>query len=214
MTVSIVSPSAAAVKPRRHPRFRREDIPTPEIDPVLKAFGRHIARSFHRGRGVHIPAMKNTAFGQVLRTLELKRALTDEVSRPRGRQQTEGEHFMTLAAITMTARKPPALCRCTARPTHRMTTNCACMPCHVLTRRRIKVHDAGFRWAPKQALFVAPARTPGRKTCSSHLPERLRMKTARSLNVRKHGRSGLPDTAESGPVNPHRHLMKWKDWPR
>ncbi|EMW29130.1 hypothetical protein EC2845650_5081 [Escherichia coli 2845650] len=27
-------------------------------------------------------------------------------------------------------------------------------------------------------------------------------------------RSGLPDTAESGPVNPHRHLMKWKDWPR
>ncbi|EOT2210472.1 hypothetical protein ACMH1R_005124, partial [Escherichia coli] len=27
MTVSIVSPSAAAVKPHRHPRFRREDIP-------------------------------------------------------------------------------------------------------------------------------------------------------------------------------------------
>ncbi|HHU2427131.1 TPA: hypothetical protein ACUAGS_005329, partial [Escherichia coli] len=25
-------------------------------------------------RGVHIPAMKNTAFGQELRTLELKRA--------------------------------------------------------------------------------------------------------------------------------------------
>lgn len=38
--------------------------PAPEIDPVLKAFGRHIARSFHRGRGIHIPAMKNTAFGQ------------------------------------------------------------------------------------------------------------------------------------------------------
>lgn len=84
MTVSIVSPSAAAVKPRRHPRFRREDIPAPEIDPVLKAFGRHIARSFHRGRGVHIPAMKNTAFGQVLRTLELKRALTDEERPARG----------------------------------------------------------------------------------------------------------------------------------
>ncbi|EOT3347275.1 hypothetical protein ACLAFU_003755 [Escherichia coli] len=74
MTVSIVSPSSAAVKPRRHPRFRREDIPAPEIDPVLKAFGRHIARSFRRGRGVHIPAMKNTDFGQVPRTLELKRA--------------------------------------------------------------------------------------------------------------------------------------------
>ncbi|EAA7255873.1 hypothetical protein DPU22_25710 [Salmonella enterica subsp. enterica serovar Newport] len=50
MTANIFSPSAAAVKPRRHPRFRREDIPAPEIAPVLKAFG------------------------QVLRTLELKRA--------------------------------------------------------------------------------------------------------------------------------------------
>lgn len=55
MTVSIVSPSAAAVKPRRHTRFRREDIPAPEIDPVLKAFGRHIARSFRRGRGCTHP---------------------------------------------------------------------------------------------------------------------------------------------------------------
>ncbi|HAX5097821.1 TPA: hypothetical protein JZG27_005175 [Escherichia coli] len=72
MTVSIVSPSSAAVKPR-HTRFRREDIPAPEIDPVLKAFGQHISRSFHSGRGVHIPAMKNTAFGHVLRTLKLER---------------------------------------------------------------------------------------------------------------------------------------------
>ena len=74
MTVSIVSPSAAAVKPRRHPRFRREDIPAPEIDPTLRAFGRHIAKSIRKGRGVHIPAMKNADFGQVLRTLELTRA--------------------------------------------------------------------------------------------------------------------------------------------
>ena len=74
MTPVILPPSAEAVKPRRHSRIPRVDIPAPEIDPVLKAFGRHIARSFHRGRGVHIPAMKNTAFGQVLRTLELKRA--------------------------------------------------------------------------------------------------------------------------------------------
>ncbi len=63
MTVSIVSPSAAAVKPRRHPRFRREDIPAPEIDPVLKAFGRHIA-GFSPGRGVHIPAMKTRPSGR------------------------------------------------------------------------------------------------------------------------------------------------------
>ena len=74
MIVTIVSPSAEAVKPRRHPRIFRADIPAPEIDPALKAFGRHIARSHRKGRGVHIPAMNNTAFGQVLRTLELKRA--------------------------------------------------------------------------------------------------------------------------------------------
>ncbi|HCI6805647.1 TPA: hypothetical protein NPP83_005184, partial [Klebsiella quasipneumoniae subsp. similipneumoniae] len=52
----------------------RADITAPEIDPALRAFGRHIARSHRKGRGVHIPAMKNTALGQVLRTLELKRA--------------------------------------------------------------------------------------------------------------------------------------------
>ncbi|PAT22374.1 hypothetical protein CJ307_32960 [Klebsiella quasipneumoniae] len=52
----------------------RVDIPAPDIDPTLRAFGRHIARSVRKGRGVHIPAMKNADFGQVLRTLELTRA--------------------------------------------------------------------------------------------------------------------------------------------
>ena len=47
MILSIVSPSDGAVKP---------------------------ARSVRKGRGVHIPAMKNADFGQVLRTLELTRA--------------------------------------------------------------------------------------------------------------------------------------------
>ena len=74
MTVSIVSPSAEAVKPRRHVRIPRADISAPEIDPAFRAFGRHIARSLRKGRGVHIPAMKNADFGQVLRTLELTRA--------------------------------------------------------------------------------------------------------------------------------------------
>ncbi|ECJ3538736.1 hypothetical protein FQA38_22885 [Salmonella enterica] len=74
MILSIVSPSAAAVKPRRHTRIRRADIPAKAIDPALKAFGRHIARRIHKGLGVHIPAMTNDALGQVLRTLELKRA--------------------------------------------------------------------------------------------------------------------------------------------
>ncbi len=65
MIVSIFSPSAGAVKPRRHSRILRADITAPEIDPALRAFGRHIARSHRKGRGVHIPAMKNTALGQV-----------------------------------------------------------------------------------------------------------------------------------------------------
>lgn len=74
MSVTIVSPSAVAVKPRRHTRIRRTDIPAKAIDPALRAFGRHIARSHKKRRGVHIPAMKNDALGQVLRALELKRA--------------------------------------------------------------------------------------------------------------------------------------------
>lgn len=74
MITGIISPSAGAVKPRRHKRITRDDIAAPDIDPALRAFGRHIARCIRRGRGVHIPAMKNAAFGQVLRTLELKRA--------------------------------------------------------------------------------------------------------------------------------------------
>ena len=74
MTVNILTPSAEAVKPRRQTRITRADISAPEIAPTLKAFGRHIAKSIRKGRGVHIPAMKNAAFGQVLRTLELKRA--------------------------------------------------------------------------------------------------------------------------------------------
>ena len=165
MTVSIVSPSAAAVKPRRHPRFRREDIPAPEIDPVLKAFGRHIARSFHRGRGVHIPAMKNTAFGQVLRTLELKRVLTDEVSLPReGRQQTEGEHFMTSAAITMTAPEaasPVQMYRATYSPDDNKLRLYAVSRLDPETYK--KVHDAGFRWAPKYRRCLSRQLDTGRE---------------------------------------------------
>ncbi|HDS6520121.1 TPA: hypothetical protein QHW61_005189 [Klebsiella oxytoca] len=74
MITSIVSPSDDAVKHRRHTRIPRHDIPAPEIEPALRAFGRHIAKRVRKGRGVHIPAMKNADFGQVLRTLELTRA--------------------------------------------------------------------------------------------------------------------------------------------
>ena len=50
MTISILSPSTEAVKPRRHQRILRDDIAAREIDPALKAFGRHIARSIRKGR--------------------------------------------------------------------------------------------------------------------------------------------------------------------
>ncbi|EFU4583842.1 hypothetical protein HT912_003601 [Salmonella enterica] len=75
MTVAIVSPSAGAVKPHKHKRISRAELSASEIKPELKAFGRHIARRICKRRGVHIPAMKNDALGQVLRTLKLKRGL-------------------------------------------------------------------------------------------------------------------------------------------
>ncbi len=52
MIFSIFSPSAGAVKPRRHSRILRADITAPEIDPALRAFGRHIARSSAPGGSV------------------------------------------------------------------------------------------------------------------------------------------------------------------
>jgi hypothetical protein len=73
MIFSIFSPSAGAVKPVVIRAFCAQISPHLRLIP-LRAFGRHIARSHRKGRGVHIPAMKNTALGQVLRTLELKRA--------------------------------------------------------------------------------------------------------------------------------------------
>ncbi|EBH2659032.1 hypothetical protein DJ252_23720 [Salmonella enterica subsp. enterica serovar Uzaramo] len=74
MSDLILASSDASVKRCRHTRIRRTDIPAKAIDPALRAFGRHIARSHKKRRGVHIPAMKNDALGQVLRALELKRA--------------------------------------------------------------------------------------------------------------------------------------------
>ena len=50
MIFSIFSPSAGAVKPRRHSRILRADITAPEIDPALRAFGRHIARSHRKAQ--------------------------------------------------------------------------------------------------------------------------------------------------------------------
>lgn len=71
---------------------------------------------------------------------------------------------MTLAAITMTAQEaasPVQMYRATYSPDDNKLRLYAASRLDPETYK--KVHDAGFRWAPKQALFVAPAWTPGRE---------------------------------------------------
>ncbi len=71
---------------------------------------------------------------------------------------------MTLAAITMTtpeAASPVQMYRATYSPDDNKLRLYAVSRLDPETYK--KVHDAGFRWAPKQALFVAPAWTPGRE---------------------------------------------------
>lgn len=76
---SIVTSSGLSVQSpepviRKHPRQSREDIPSAEVDPTLRAFGRHIAHCLKKKRRIRIPAMCGSDWGHVLRTLELKRA--------------------------------------------------------------------------------------------------------------------------------------------
>ncbi|EFN8246477.1 DUF3560 domain-containing protein [Escherichia coli] len=71
---------------------------------------------------------------------------------------------MTSAAITMTtpeAASPVQMYRATYSPDDNKLRLYAVSRLDPETYK--KVHDAGFRWAPKQALFVAPAWTPGRE---------------------------------------------------
>lgn len=71
---------------------------------------------------------------------------------------------MTLAAITMTAPEaasPVQMYRATYSPDDNKLRLYAASRLDPETYK--KVHDAGFRWAPKLALFVAPAWTPGRE---------------------------------------------------
>lgn len=65
---------------------------------------------------------------------------------------------MTLAAITMTAPEaasPVQMYRATYSPDDNKLRLYAASRLDPETYK--KVHDAGFRWAPRQALFVAPA---------------------------------------------------------
>jgi hypothetical protein len=52
----------------------REPLKSQDITVPFKALGRHIAKCQRKRQSVRVPAMRASELGQVLRTLELKRA--------------------------------------------------------------------------------------------------------------------------------------------
>ncbi|HFO2534810.1 TPA: hypothetical protein ACHJX8_004467 [Yersinia enterocolitica] len=76
MEVSIMTPAADFVKqaPKKQRRLNRPAIAINDITETCKARGRHIAKCQLKKQPVRIPAMRISELGQVLRTLELKRA--------------------------------------------------------------------------------------------------------------------------------------------
>lgn len=80
--VSIVTPTALYVQicasenqpVKRQVRIKRAEIAPEDLSTEMRALGRHIAKCRKKGRAVRIPAMRGSEWGQVLRTLELKRA--------------------------------------------------------------------------------------------------------------------------------------------
>lgn len=80
--VSIVTPTALYVQiceaenapAKKQVRIKRGEIARSELNPEMRALGRHIAHCRKKGRSVRIPAMRVSEWGHVLRTLELTRA--------------------------------------------------------------------------------------------------------------------------------------------
>lgn len=58
----------------KHLRILREPLKSQDITVPLKALGRHIVKCQRKRQSVRVPAMRGSELGQVLRTLELKRA--------------------------------------------------------------------------------------------------------------------------------------------
>ncbi len=154
--------------------------------------------------------MKNTAFGQVLRTLERNALLTDEVSRPARGGNRRKRTFYDISSNHHDrpgSRQPWQMYRATYSPDDNKLRLYAA---YVLTRKRIK-----------KCMMPVSAGHPTGAVCGTGLdtgPGRRAPLTAgeiededSTLAERQEARAGgLPDTAESGPVNPHRHLMKGK----
>lgn len=59
---------------KKHLRIVREPLNSQDITVPLKALGRHIMKCQRKRQSVRVPAMRVSELGQVLRTLELKRA--------------------------------------------------------------------------------------------------------------------------------------------
>jgi len=57
-----------------HRRMHRDTVDGEAIAPRVKALGRHIARCQRKHKPVRIPALNGAEWGQLLRSLELKRA--------------------------------------------------------------------------------------------------------------------------------------------
>jgi len=60
--------------PKKQTRILRDSLEATAVKPELRALGRHIAKCQRKRQPVRIPAMRGSELGQVLRTLELKRA--------------------------------------------------------------------------------------------------------------------------------------------
>lgn len=81
--VSIMTSTAAYVKQmagqdeavKRQQRITRGDIAAADVDPDLRALGRHIAGCVRKGRSVRVPSMRGSEWGHVLRALELRRVI-------------------------------------------------------------------------------------------------------------------------------------------
>jgi hypothetical protein len=71
---TIIAPGADYVKTNSQQRIHRAPLAAQAIAPALKALARHIAKRQRKHQPVRIPAMTGRQWGEVLRTLELKRA--------------------------------------------------------------------------------------------------------------------------------------------
>lgn len=66
--------AGAARKISRHSRFIRKDISASCIRPEVKAFAKHMKKMSRKKQAVRIPAMSSDMLGQLLRSLEIRRA--------------------------------------------------------------------------------------------------------------------------------------------